>query len=163
MYLNFKKINVFFWPNSKEHVAWCVFASDHMSLLEPATSFRPKIKRTCWVLVSPTVNFLCCYMVRVVCVLGRRVFGVDMMSHHGHLKAAQQMVLDGTSKWSARICIQGILDPSNKHVLVFSLQYWWHVQMLITLCEIDVVVILLKFALLIGYVLCYKNNKGLCL
>ncbi|BFZ01542.1 hypothetical protein BsWGS_04581 [Bradybaena similaris] len=38
----------------------------------------------------------------------RRVFGVDTMSHHGHMKAAQQLVLDGTSKWSARICIQVI-------------------------------------------------------
>ncbi|KAK3799106.1 hypothetical protein RRG08_051382 [Elysia crispata] len=36
------------------------------------------------------------------------VFSVDGTSHHGHLMAAQQMVLDGTSKWSARICIQVI-------------------------------------------------------
>ncbi|GFR73847.1 protein unc-13 homolog B [Elysia marginata] len=38
----------------------------------------------------------------------RHVFSVDGTSHHGHLMAAQQMVLDGTSKWSARICIQVI-------------------------------------------------------
>ncbi|XP_070209197.1 protein unc-13 homolog B-like [Littorina saxatilis] len=39
----------------------------------------------------------------------RRVFNaVDPTSHAGHMKAAQQIILDGTSKWSARICVQVI-------------------------------------------------------
>ncbi|XP_066151227.1 uncharacterized protein unc-13 isoform X1 [Euwallacea fornicatus] len=35
----------------------------------------------------------------------RDVFGVDEKSHSGHMKAVKQSVLDGTSKWSAKIAI----------------------------------------------------------
>ncbi|XP_055864436.1 protein unc-13 homolog B-like isoform X1 [Biomphalaria glabrata] len=35
----------------------------------------------------------------------RQVFGVDKKSHSGHMKAVKQSVLDGTSKWSAKIAI----------------------------------------------------------
>ena len=37
----------------------------------------------------------------------RQVFGVDKKSHSGHMKAVKQSVLDGTSKWSAKIAITG--------------------------------------------------------
>jgi protein unc-13 len=37
----------------------------------------------------------------------RQVFGVDKKSHTGHMKAVKQSVLDGTSKWSAKIAITG--------------------------------------------------------
>ncbi|GFO13545.1 protein unc-13-a [Plakobranchus ocellatus] len=37
----------------------------------------------------------------------RSVFGVDKKSHSGHIKAVKQSVLDGTSKWSAKIAITG--------------------------------------------------------
>lgn len=37
----------------------------------------------------------------------RKVFGVDKKSHSGHMKAVKQSVLDGTSKWSAKIAITG--------------------------------------------------------
>ncbi|KAL8606645.1 hypothetical protein ACOMHN_025744 [Nucella lapillus] len=35
----------------------------------------------------------------------RQVFSVDKKSHSGHMKAMKQSVLDGTSKWSAKIAI----------------------------------------------------------
>ncbi|XP_031337830.1 protein unc-13 homolog B-like [Photinus pyralis] len=44
----------------------------------------------------------------------RDVFGVEDKSHSGHMKAVKQSVLDGTSKWSAKIaitvkCAQGLI------------------------------------------------------
>ncbi|KAL5288442.1 UNC13C.2 family protein [Megaselia abdita] len=44
----------------------------------------------------------------------RAVFGVEAKSHSGHMKAVNQSVLDGTSKWSAKIaitviCAQGLI------------------------------------------------------
>lgn len=38
----------------------------------------------------------------------RAVFGVEDKSHSGHMKAVKQSVLDGTSKWSAKIAITGL-------------------------------------------------------
>ena len=43
----------------------------------------------------------------------RNVFGVDDKIHEGHLRSAMQCVLEGTSKWSAKIaitvmCAQGL-------------------------------------------------------
>ena len=41
------------------------------------------------------------------CVYCRQVFNVDKKSHTGHMRAVKQSVLDGTSKWSAKIAITG--------------------------------------------------------
>lgn len=49
----------------------------------------------------------------------RDVFGVDEKSHAGHMKAVKQSVLDGTSKWSAKIAITGLWTS----VPVASVQY----------------------------------------
>ena len=35
------------------------------------------------------------------------MFNVDEKSHVGHMKAVKQSVLDGTSKWSAKLAITG--------------------------------------------------------
>ena len=35
------------------------------------------------------------------------MFGIEERSHIGHMKAVKQSVLDGTSKWSAKIAITG--------------------------------------------------------
>ncbi|XP_041370818.1 protein unc-13 homolog B-like isoform X3 [Gigantopelta aegis] len=48
----------------------------------------------------------------------RQVFGVDRKSHSGHMKAVKQSVLDGTSKWSAKIaitviCAQGLIGKDK--------------------------------------------------
>jgi protein unc-13 len=40
-------------------------------------------------------------------LLRRDVFSVDEKNHSGHMKAVKQSVLDGTSKWSAKIAITG--------------------------------------------------------
>lgn len=37
----------------------------------------------------------------------RDVLNVDAKSHTGHMKAVKQSVLDGTSKWSAKLTITG--------------------------------------------------------
>lgn len=37
----------------------------------------------------------------------RNVFSVEKKSHGGHMKAVKQSVLDGTSKWSAKLVITG--------------------------------------------------------
>ena len=37
----------------------------------------------------------------------RDVFTADQKSHIGHMKAVKQSVLDGTSKWSAKLTITG--------------------------------------------------------
>lgn len=46
----------------------------------------------------------------------RQVFGVDKKSHGGHMKAVKQSVLDGTSKWSAKIAITGECASLAGHV-----------------------------------------------
>jgi protein unc-13 A/B/C len=37
----------------------------------------------------------------------RSIFNIDQKSHTGHIKAVKQSVLDGTSKWSAKLTITG--------------------------------------------------------
>lgn len=51
--------------------------------------------------------FRCLLSVILIC---RAVFGVEEKSHAGHMKAIKQSVLDGTSKWSAKIAITGLIE-----------------------------------------------------
>lgn len=50
---------------------------------------------------------------------GRDVFGCEEKSHAGHMKAVKQSVLDGTSKWSAKIAITGLSDVTNISVYLW--------------------------------------------
>ena len=56
----------------------------------------------------------------------RDVFDVDEKSHVGHMKAVKQSVLDGTSKWSAKLAITGTNKTTSqrfirmKEILFFS-------------------------------------------
>jgi protein unc-13 len=48
------------------------------------------------------------------------VFNVDEKSHVGHMKAVKQSVLDGTSKWSAKLAITG----KETIYFIFFSQIW---------------------------------------
>ena len=51
-------------------------------------------------------NVQCCG----ACDCCRHVFNdIAPALHAGHMKAAQQILLEGTSKWSARVCVTGTL------------------------------------------------------
>lgn len=43
----------------------------------------------------------------LIVFFSRNVFSIDEKSHAGHMMAVKQSVLDGTSKWSAKIAITG--------------------------------------------------------
>lgn len=45
----------------------------------------------------------------------REVFGVEDKNHSGHMTAVNQSVLDGTSKWSAKINITGLLERETPY------------------------------------------------
>lgn len=59
------------------------------------------------------------------------VFSVEEKSHTGHMKAVKQSVLDGTSKWSAKIAITGlhILNYESSILLVTCFMHKNHIQM----------------------------------
>lgn len=59
------------------------------------------------------------------------VFSVEEKSHTGHMKAVKQSVLDGTSKWSAKIAITGlhILNYESNILLVTCFMHRNHTQM----------------------------------
>lgn len=42
-----------------------------------------------------------------MCVCDRRVFSIEGDPHAAHMSTVKQSVLDGTSKWSAKIAITG--------------------------------------------------------
>lgn len=50
----------------------------------------------------------------------RSVFGVDEKAHSGHMMSVEQSVLDGTSKWSAKIAITGLWAARARRFLNWS-------------------------------------------
>lgn len=50
----------------------------------------------------------------------RAIFGAEEKSHIGHMKAVKQSVLDGTSKWSAKIAITGLWSTSTQQRALLS-------------------------------------------
>ena len=76
------------------------------------------------------ISVMKCYCVAlyytVFVVLCRKVFSVDKKSHSGHMKAVKQSVLDGTSKWSAKLAITGIHNDRACHRRpVACWEVWW--------------------------------------
>lgn len=53
--------------------------------------------------------------------ISRAVFSIEEKSHTGHMKAVKQSVLDGTSKWSAKIAITG-LHSLNSIILYLDME-----------------------------------------
>jgi protein unc-13 len=64
----------------------------------------------------------------------RAVFGVEDKSHAGHMKAVKQSVLDGTSKWSAKIAITGLSGRLMSSILNINMQEHKHIR--IRLCSV---------------------------
>jgi hypothetical protein len=58
-------------------------------------------------------------MITASMIVLREVFNVDEKSHVAHMKAAKQNVLDGASKWSAKLTITGnrSISLSTRNVL----------------------------------------------
>jgi hypothetical protein len=54
-----------------------------------------------------TIFFLF-WKIKTIFTNSRAVFAVEEKSHAGHMKAMNQNILDGTSKWSAKIAITGL-------------------------------------------------------
>lgn len=63
----------------------------------------------------------CYFTISLFREFSRAVFGVEEKSHAGHMKAIKQSVLDGTSKWSAKIAITGLAQ--NFFFRHYSLQW----------------------------------------
>ncbi len=51
------------------------------------------------------------------------MFNVDEKSHVGHMKAVKQSVLDGTSKWSAKLAITGKENISLMSLFFFYMKF----------------------------------------
>lgn len=66
--------------------------------------------------------FLCCVSVFLFPVPGRTTFSVDPDTHIDSIDQAEQMTIEGTSKWSCKIAITGIAafyrDAEHKHAKV---------------------------------------------
>lgn len=75
--------------------SWCCF---HHSI---------KVSTRISFILSGYLNKRHCF---ILPVHRRSVFGVEEKSHIGHMKAVKQSVLDGTSKWSAKIAITGLFE-----------------------------------------------------
>lgn len=71
------------------------------------------------------VNTYCFSMAYYIfSLMHREVFGVEDKNHAGHMKAVNQSVLDGTSKWSAKINITGLLEKTNVQTSIYYVQYY---------------------------------------
>ena len=61
-----------------------------------------------------SANVLCCSSVCMSVLFFRTVFNVGPDTHIDNLEASEQVVLDGTSKWSCKIAVNGKWSLSQK-------------------------------------------------
>lgn len=58
----------------------------------------------------------------------RSVFGVDDKAHNQQMETIKQSVLDGTSKWSAKIAITGLSIVVSHHLFNINLHHCQNVK-----------------------------------
>ena len=63
----------------------------------------------------------------------RKVFSVDKKSHTGHMKAVKQSVLDGTSKWSAKLAITGEMEQHQRSCSTDVVYCYWLLHLMMFL------------------------------
>jgi len=96
-------------------------ADDKAKNLMEAMHEKMTLRETTRPLLFKTIRYFFIEFYKIKNSFSRDVFNVDEKSHVGHMKAVKQSVLDGTSKWSAKLAITGI----KRIIRLFKLKYFF--------------------------------------